>query len=267
MATPSVNMLTTCDPFVMNQILSQPKKVHQDPAIMSLLAMWGENIITVDDEKRKHHRRVVNAGFTPDTHAKVWEEASEQAQTLVDLWQSQGSVVAVMRYWTTKLALHVVSSTFFHKKVTWESTDSVPEGHRMGFQQALKTVIKNIHLIAMYKDSLKWVPFRKTKEAHTAFVEWTAYMKELRQVILDRLDGTIKKPNKSLLGAQNSTGRRIRLVLTLNRESCCRGRNGRREKYTSRRPRARKYLPYAIGRPRDDREHDGVRDPPARSPS
>lgn len=200
MATPTVNMLTTCDPVVMNQIFSQPKKMQQPRAIMKLLAIWGDNITSTDGEEWKHHRRVVNAGFTPSTHATVWEEASVQAQTLIDHWISLGSAVPVVKTWMSKLALHVVSSTFFHKKMTWSQGDPVPAGHQMGFEQALDSVIRNLQLIVLLKDRFGWLPFNKTKEAHIAFVEWTAYMKELRQIILDRLDETTKKPNKSLLG-------------------------------------------------------------------
>ncbi|KAF2167947.1 hypothetical protein M409DRAFT_22092 [Zasmidium cellare ATCC 36951] len=199
MATPSVNMITTCDPVVINQIVSQPRKVQQDPKIMKLLAIWGDNITSTDGEEWKHHRRVVNAGFTPAIHAMVWEEASEQAQTLIDHWATLGSVVPVVKIWMSKLALHVVSATFFHKKLTWKEVDHVPTGHQMGFEQALNTVIRHLQPIALLKARLKWLPFKTTQEAYTAFSEWTAYMKELRQIVLDRLDETAKKPNKSLL--------------------------------------------------------------------
>ncbi|KAK4495698.1 hypothetical protein PRZ48_012966 [Zasmidium cellare] len=199
MATPSVNMLTTCDPVVINQIVSQPRKVQQDPKIMKLLAIWGENITSTDGEEWKHHRRVVNAGFTPAIHAMVWEEASEQTQTLIDHWATLGSVVPVIKIWMSKLALHVVSATFFHKKLTWKEVNDIPADHKMGFEQALNSVIRHLQPIALLKDRLKWLPFKATQEAYTAFSEWTAYMKQLRQVVLDRLDETAKKPNKSLL--------------------------------------------------------------------
>lgn len=193
-------MLTTCDPVVMNQIVSQPKKAQQDPKIMKLLKIWGDSIVTTDGEEWKHHRRVVNAGFTPAIHSMVWVEASDQAQTLVDHWISLGSVVPTLKIWMSKLALHVVSSTFFHQKMTWKEVNHIPEEHRMGFDEALTTVIRHLQAIALLKDRLKWLPFKATQEAYTAFTEWTKYMKELRQIVLDRLDETAKKSNKSLLG-------------------------------------------------------------------
>lgn len=44
----------------------------------------------------------------------------EQTQALVNHWIEDGLIIPVVREWTSRLALHVISGVFLHKPLKWE---------------------------------------------------------------------------------------------------------------------------------------------------
>lgn len=84
LATPNGNMLWTCDPFVVNQLLIQHDKSQVPVDIIKFYDLWGPTVGSVEGDEWRTHRNVITAAFTPATNTAVWRETTYQAQTLVD---------------------------------------------------------------------------------------------------------------------------------------------------------------------------------------
>ena len=205
LATPTGNILWTCDPAVVKQLFTQHSKVQVPVDMVKFYDLWGPTIGSVEGDEWKMHRRVITAGFNPAINSAVWNESIHQTQTLTDRWLEEGSVIPVIKNWTSRLALHVISATFFNKSLTWKEythdTVPAPPGHKMGYEESLFTVLARLGAIFMIpRVLLASLPIKSLNEAHTAFTEWTKYMGELRIGALNRLDEIAEKKHKSLLG-------------------------------------------------------------------
>lgn len=135
----------------------------------------------------------------------MWKETSQQTRSLIDHWSEQGSIVSVMKHWTSRLALHVISAVFFRKSLNWNehTGDSEPglPGNQISFEQALFTVLARLGVLFVTPRALLGrLPMNRFREIHVAFTEWTKYMQELRGETIARLEEIATKGNKTILG-------------------------------------------------------------------
>lgn len=211
LATPSGNMLWTCDHSVINQLFIQNSKALVAVDLIKFFDLWGPTLGSVEGNEWKIHRKVVTAAFNQGSNKAVWKESILQSHTLVDRWiEREQSIVPVVKKWTSRLALHVISSLFFDKHLDWKldhdtskaNRSSVKDGpHRIGYEEALFTVLERLGTIYVTpKALLKRLPGKFFQEASTAYTEWTRYMEELRDETVARLDDIATKKNKSILG-------------------------------------------------------------------
>ena len=206
LATPSGNILWTCDAAVASQLFNQHSKSQLPINIFKFWNIWGPTVGSVEGDEWKTHRKVVTSAFTPATNKIVWDETIHQTKTLIDYWkEKEASTIPVVKKWTSRLALHVISAVFFDKTLHWkeDSQDarlSTP-GHRMSYEKALFTVIERLGtLFVTPRALLDKLPFKATREANVAFTEWTKYMNELREGAISRIDEVAAKKNKTILG-------------------------------------------------------------------
>ena len=205
LATPQGNLLWTCDPQVCSQLETQHPKSQVAVEIVKFYDVYGPTVGSVEGDEWKTHRKVIMSGFNPATNAAVWKETTQQTRSLIKHWSEQGSIVPVMKHWTSRLALHVISAVFFRKSLNWnEHTgdfEPSPPGHQMSFERALFTVLARLGVLYVTPRALLGVlPLKSVREAHVAFTEWTKYMQELRGETIARLDEVATKGNKSFLG-------------------------------------------------------------------
>ena len=209
LATPQGNVLWTCDPELCHQFETQRYKSQVPVDLIKFFEVYGPTIGTVEGNEWKKYRRVVTSAFTRATHAAVWTESVRQTASLIDYWAKQGTVIPVMKYGTSRLALHVISSVFFSKSLEWRdqtiSYEPLPSGHRISFEQALFTVVSRLGVLSVTPRALMGIlPIPRVREANLAFTEWALYMQELRQETSDRLEEVVSKKNKSILGTLTS---------------------------------------------------------------
>ena len=186
LATPNGNTLWTSDPSVVRQLLIQHDKSLVPVEMIRFYDIWGPTVGSVEGEGSKNHRRVIASAFTPATNTAVWKEAMDQTHALVNHWIEDGSIIPVVREWTSRLALHVISGVFFHKPLKWEGNtlNAIPSapGHRVSYEEAPFTVVARLGTIFMTPRAiLGMVPLQFFSEAYAAFTEWTKYMQELRE--------------------------------------------------------------------------------------
>ncbi|MCJ1405148.1 hypothetical protein MMC11_008374 [Xylographa trunciseda] len=206
LATPNGNMLWTCDNAVIQQLFTLHPKVEQPIALVKFYNLWGPTISSVSGEEWKAHRRAVSAGFGNAMNKIVWEEAQHQTETLVTHWiAKEGAVIPVVRYWTSRLALHVISSGFFGKRLEWddyESSEVLSSGHHLTFDEALLTLLARLTTVFMTPRALLGkIPGKTFKEAHSGFTEVTKYFQELRAGAAENIDELAGKRDKTILEA------------------------------------------------------------------
>jgi cytochrome P450 len=179
--------------------------------------VWGPTLASVQGQKWEVHRRAVTAGFGPIMNRTVWEETQHQTETLTAHWiQNYGAVVPVVRYWTSRLALHIISSGFFDMRIEWDdgTTKSLPPGHQMTLDTALPRLIECLSVIfTVPRVLLGRLPGKKFKDAFLSFTETTKYLEEFRAGVLNNVEAVAAKKNETILGWLAIPCRR-RLIVT-----------------------------------------------------
>ena len=198
-------MLWTSDNAVIHQLFTLHPKVEQPIELVKFYDLWGPTISSVSGEEWKAHRRAVSAGFGNAMNKTDWEEAQHQTETLAIHWiEKEGSVIPVIRSWTTRLALHVISSGFFNKRLEWGdygTAKALPPGHQLTFDNALFTMLRRLATFFMTPRALLGkLPWRMFKEAHESFTEVTKYFQELRAGAAENIEELVGKGNKTILG-------------------------------------------------------------------
>ena len=225
LATPNGNLVWTCDPHVFEEVYNKHGKFQTPTDMAKFFDIYGPTLGSVEGEEWRAHRKVLATGFNPAINTTVWEETQFQADTLVSVWLRDGSVVKSVKEWTSRLALHVIVSGFFHKRLTWEEYDDkstgIPPGHQLAFEEALFGVVTRLATIATTPRALLGkIPFRFFREPYVAFTEWTKYMEELRDNALTGLEETKTKKRRSILGQSAAKAEIEIIMLTMNRVHC-----------------------------------------------
>lgn len=205
LATPKGNLLWTCDPQLCSQLETKRPESQLAVEIVKFFDIYGPTVASVEGDEWKIHRRVIMSGFNPATNAAVWKEARQQTDSLIDRWLEENSIVPVMKDWTCRLALHVISAVFFRKSLNWNDhkEDSKPGllGHQTSFEQALFTVLARLGILYVTPRALlKILPMKPFRETQIGFTEWTKYLQELCGETIARKEELAMKGNQSILG-------------------------------------------------------------------
>jgi cytochrome P450 len=180
-------------------------KIEQPVEFVKFWNLWGPTISSVDGDEWKAHRKAVSAGFGSAMNARVWEEAQHQTESLAIHWlESDTDVLPDIRKWTSKLALHVISSGFFNRRLEWNNQGTakeVPPGHEWTFDKALFTILDRLAVIFMTpRAMLGKFPGQASHEAYMAYTEMTNYLEELQASVTDDMQALASKRNKTILG-------------------------------------------------------------------
>lgn len=167
--------------------------------------VWGPTLASVQGNEWKTHRRAVTAGFGPLMNRTVWEETQHQTETLAAHWiEKHRALVPVVRHWTSRLALHIISSGFFDLRIEWDdesTSERLPPGHQISLDTALPTFIEGLSIFFMVPKSLLGrLPVKKFKDTYLSFTETTKYFEEFRATVLNNIKTAADKKNKTLLG-------------------------------------------------------------------
>lgn len=197
-------MLWTCDPAIVKQLFTVPT-VQLPVDVLRFYDIWGPTIGSVEGEEWKNHRKIISYGLNSINLPGVWKETIHQTRTLIGRWEEDNFVVEVAKEWTSRLALHVISSVFFDHPMDWseyetDSNSKLPGGFQMTFDHALFHVIESMAILFMLpRKLLRFLPFKATQQADIAFKDLTKYMKELRQKAKDKIEEVAAKRHKNLV--------------------------------------------------------------------
>ncbi|KAL6720900.1 hypothetical protein ACLMJK_002825 [Lecanora helva] len=204
LATPAGNLLWTCDPKVVSELERQHPSSQLAVDLLKFFEVYGPTVGSVEGEEWRKHRKIITSGLNSATNIVVWKNTILQTSSLINHWLGLGGKIPVMKHWTSRLALHVISDVFFRRQLSWRdsSNDSEPPppGHQMSFEKALFTVLARLGTLYVTPRALLGkIPLKNIREAHIAFIEWTQYMEELRAETIERLDEISKIKHPSIL--------------------------------------------------------------------
>lgn len=207
LATPSGNMLWSSDNAIIRGLFTQHPKVDAPVEFLEFWNVWGPTLASVQGNEWKSHRRAVTAGFGPAMNHTVWKETQHQTETLASHWiKDHGAIIQVVRSWTSRLALHIISSGFFGMRIEWNSDDTttaapLQPGHQIALDTALPKFIECLSVFFVVPTSLLGrLPFKKFKDTYVSFTEVTKYLEEFRLQVLNNIEAVRAKTNKTILG-------------------------------------------------------------------
>ncbi|CAD6588879.1 MAG: hypothetical protein ASARMPREDX12_003522 [Alectoria sarmentosa] len=145
--------------------------------------------------------------FSEKNNHLVWTETLEQCQAMVNGWfdgntgKTESKTIYTLADDTMRLSLYVISRAGFGVRLQWPGTGGTHENghlkneeennasssesaqkHTMSYTDALGSLLHNILWVLIVPPYLlKHLPFQRTKESYTAFVEWGKYMNEMFQ--------------------------------------------------------------------------------------
>jgi len=171
-----------------------------------ILDIFGKNVLSVEGQIWRRHRKVVGPPFTERNNHLVWNESlyashamidtflnpdGKSTQTIDDLMPSMGRV-----------ALSVISKAGYGVRMDWPSrvgkqgvndddTSSDPvlnrawvegktNGHTLSFGDAIYNVSHHIIPLLLFPQwALKRLPFESTRKSWEAYWNWGNYMREM----------------------------------------------------------------------------------------
>lgn len=200
LATPKGNMLWTADPSVISDIVQQHSKAQLPVESVQFFEIYGPAVGSREGDEWKTYRRVATSAFTTDTNDMVWKESLHQATSMIDKWFAAGSNIPVVKDWTSRLGLNVLSGALFNRRLGWDDLSQRSNESRMPFEQALPLTISNLGIIFMTPRSLlPKMPGQYFREASDAYSALKHYMNEMVSSTLSHSDTVAKHKHKSIL--------------------------------------------------------------------
>lgn len=157
--------LRTSNAELINQIVVRKADFMKPVEGYKIVDIFGRSMLTQEGLEWRRHRRVVGPSFSEKSNKLVFEESLRQAESMMDLWGSQGkNTESNMRVENTAvdaatLSLHVICAAGFGVPQLWpgESEDKLQGnvlpgfntfqlsgGHTLPFKDSLGLLLKNI---------------------------------------------------------------------------------------------------------------------------
>ncbi|KAG8981369.1 hypothetical protein FRB90_007302, partial [Tulasnella sp. 427] len=131
------------------KIVTGNRALFPKPAKMyAVLMLYGDNLVTTEGETWSRHRRLANPSFAETSIRYVWEQTIRILDQMFEDWgEFPTHEVHHMADLTKEITLLILGAVAFGQETNWESKPGTPPpGHKMTFQQAVKTVSERITL-------------------------------------------------------------------------------------------------------------------------
>ncbi|KAF8745888.1 cytochrome P450, partial [Rhizoctonia solani] len=190
------------DPQAIKSITMQKQRFTKDlEKVGEVVGMYGHNLASVEGDDWKRHRRetqrafnearifasrnekVINQVFTLQKNIRmVWSETEGVMNSLFEVWDKLNTTevrISDVPDMTEMLALLVISAAGFGRRVNWDpADDKTPEGRKMSFSTALRTVSGNLITRLLIPNWAKDLT-KTTRTITTAFSEFGSYLSEM----------------------------------------------------------------------------------------
>ncbi|KAJ1311451.1 hypothetical protein OPQ81_009940 [Rhizoctonia solani] len=171
------------DPQAIKTIATQKQRYTKDVEhIGQFIGIYGRNLVIVEGEDWKRHRKETQRAFNEKNIRLVWSETKDTMERLFEIWDRlDHSMVRINNVpdITEMLALIVISRAGFGRHISWDPVDDiVPEGRQMSFSQTLRAVSKNLVLRTLIPRWAKNLT-KTTQSITTAFSEFGIYLTDM----------------------------------------------------------------------------------------
>ena len=164
--TPQLNVMKISNAELAYQIASRKTDFLKPVAEYKIIDMFGKNLVTLEGQDWKRHKKIVGPSFSEKSNKLVFEESLRQAEGMIRLWSSQGDntqediKVENIHSDTAILSMHVICMAGFGVGQLWpgESPERLGEkampglstnnvqgtGHTMIFKDSLHELLQGL---------------------------------------------------------------------------------------------------------------------------
>ncbi|KAG6014293.1 hypothetical protein E4U54_005542 [Claviceps lovelessii] len=214
------------------QVTTQREKFPKPRQIYTMLAIFGDNIITTEGPVWKAHRRATSATFSEKNSALVFREVIVQTNGLIDTWLGRRGVrnsdsdsdndnsepLATISADITRLTINVIGYVGFGLRLLWPgqpllpdfdaaaakyTSMDVPDGYALSFVDTLMEVLDNILLLLLVpRWLLRILPLNKARIAAAAYEDCVRYLDEMLNEKIEAVRrGVHAKEGMDIMGA------------------------------------------------------------------
>ena len=117
--SPTRNVLWTCDPQVILQVLSRRNDFHRPVVALKVLNLYGPTIMGTEGPESRLYQKITSPSFNDETHQAVWSVSLQLTQQLLKSWLEDEPVGHVLRMNqdTSRLTLCVISRVCFGREL------------------------------------------------------------------------------------------------------------------------------------------------------
>ncbi|PKS05762.1 hypothetical protein jhhlp_007591 [Lomentospora prolificans] len=219
--SPHSAILLTDNAEIIRQVTQRREHFPKLVETYEILKQFGDNTLTTEGALWRVHRRATAASFNERNAALVFAVAIEQTEGMLEKWmadQEGGPPVGTIDHDTMRLALNIIGYVGFGLRLLWPGqrlpegsegrlekyTSLVPVGgHTMSFIDTIATVLERIlWLLVLPEWLLRFLPFKKTRDAAEAYTNYIKYMDELLEEKLEQMrKGDVEKePGMDIMG-------------------------------------------------------------------
>ncbi|KAI8803925.1 cytochrome P450 [Cladochytrium replicatum] len=151
------------------------------------LEIFGPNILTLELDEWKRHRRVAAPQFSEQLNGQVFDASAKTTKELFEIWGDETEVdLGRMLYQVT---LCILGEAAFGVPFELGQQEQVLEGFTMSLQQCVRFVLANTLLIVAIPRWIKMLPFGFTRKFFVAVDE---FRKHLEMIIKGPVDANSK---------------------------------------------------------------------------
>ena len=151
--SPSKNILFTCDPEAVSQIL-RGSTFDKPPYLLNMLNVFGPTMTGTSNQESRRYRKITAPFFNEGTMQKIWTDSLDCGGiALKVLLKSQKfGGVEDLRAMLAKLTLYLINSVCFESNrdctCELEEQSVIPPGHSLSYTEAIHTMLDYFPTVA-----------------------------------------------------------------------------------------------------------------------
>lgn len=165
--SPERIVLNTAEASVISQITTRRNDFPKALEVYESLKIYGDNVVALEGQSWRHHRKITSPPFTEKNNHLVWAESIDQAQAMINGWfegnKERTKTITTVADDAMRLSLHIISRAGFGVRLEWpgsegdktektrndggktiEKSSGIVEGHKMSYTDALGSLLHNM---------------------------------------------------------------------------------------------------------------------------
>ena len=128
--SPGKITLNTAEASVIDQMTSRRHDFPKALEVYEMLQIFGNNVITVEGQDWRRHRKITSPPFSEANNVVVWKETLSQTEAMINGWfpsdKERSKTLRKLAVDAMRLTLHIISKAGFGKTLTWPA--QAPKG-------------------------------------------------------------------------------------------------------------------------------------------